>query len=81
MFDELEQDDANLEIDRDLTRIPAPIREDLSQDCIDMIQACLQIRPALRPDIEEMFTLPWFSGWQERADFEPGFRNEFDPDD
>ncbi|KAI9793221.1 MAG: hypothetical protein M1816_000642 [Peltula sp. TS41687] len=64
---------------------PLDVRENLSQDCADVLQATLNIFPLERPDVEELCTFPWFSGWQ--YDSEVDFTNpkmtpytEFCPD-
>lgn len=43
-------------------REPVDVRENLSQDCADVLQAALHIYPAERPNVEELCTFPWFNG-------------------
>ncbi|KAI9837325.1 MAG: hypothetical protein M1819_000399 [Sarea resinae] len=41
---------------------PLHVREDLSQDCADVLQAMLAIEPNDRPIINEIASFPWFQG-------------------
>lgn len=47
---------------------PVNVRENLSQDGSDMLQASLEVFPLSRPNVEELCTFPWFSGWQYDSD-------------
>ncbi|PLB38021.1 Protein kinase domain-containing protein [Aspergillus candidus] len=40
-----------------------PIREDLSQDCADMLRMTFEKDPPLRPTLTEMEAMPWFGQW------------------
>ncbi|KAJ6003354.1 hypothetical protein N7451_005901 [Penicillium sp. IBT 35674x] len=40
-----------------------PMREDLSQDCKDVLRHLLQRDPAKRPSLATLVTYPWFSQW------------------
>ncbi|KAJ5657269.1 uncharacterized protein N7484_000918 [Penicillium longicatenatum] len=55
-----------------------PIREDLSQDCKDVLRHLFQRDPAKRPSLEALVTYPWFSQWtyQNRIYVRP-FSQEF----
>ncbi|KAJ5772588.1 hypothetical protein N7520_003117 [Penicillium odoratum] len=55
-----------------------PIREDLSQDCKDVLRHLFQKDPAKRPSLETMTMYPWFSQWsyQNRV-YERPFSQDF----
>ncbi|KAJ6105002.1 hypothetical protein N7486_003691 [Penicillium sp. IBT 16267x] len=55
-----------------------PMREDLSQDCKDVLRHLFQRDPAKRPSLETLATYPWFSQWayQNRI-YERPFSQEF----
>lgn len=55
------------------TRYPLDVRENLSQDCSDLLQSSLNIWPLQRPSVEELCTFPWFNGWQYDSDVD--FKN------
>lgn len=40
-----------------------PIREDLSQDCVDMLRMMLHKQPMERATLEELCSVPWFGQW------------------
>ncbi|PLN74461.1 protein kinase-like protein [Aspergillus taichungensis] len=40
-----------------------PIREDLSQDCADMLRMAFEKMPEDRPTLTEMEAMPWFGQW------------------
>lgn len=46
---------------------PLPVREDLDQDLVDVLQALFVKDPLLRCDVRDLVTFPWFQGWQEDA--------------
>lgn len=60
---------------------PLDLRENLSQDCSDVLQASLNIFPHRRPNVEELCTFPWFNGWQYDADvdFTNPHMNPYEP--
>ncbi|KAJ5946935.1 hypothetical protein N7454_003774 [Penicillium verhagenii] len=55
-----------------------PIREDLSQDCKDVLRHLFQKDPAKRPSLETLASYPWFMQWahQNRV-YERPFSQEF----
>ena len=46
-----------------ILEFPVPVYERLSEDCKDALRAMLATNPAERVTLEELATLPWFSGW------------------
>jgi len=40
-----------------------PIREDLSQDCVDMLRMMLHKQPMERATLGELCSVPWFGQW------------------
>ncbi|KAH0544541.1 hypothetical protein FGG08_001313 [Glutinoglossum americanum] len=51
-----------------ILRLPVPINENLSEDCKDALRAMLQTNPEDRATLEDLITLPWFSGWYVDSD-------------
>lgn len=45
-----------------------PVREDLSQDCVDMLRMMLHKQPMERATLEELCSVPWFGQWAYQDD-------------
>lgn len=55
-----------------------PIREDLSQDCKDVLRHLLHRDPAKRPSLATLVTYPWFSQWtHQNRIYERPFSQDF----
>lgn len=45
-----------------------PVREDLSQDCVDLLKMMLHKQPMKRATLEELCSVPWFGQWAYQDD-------------
>jgi serine/threonine protein kinase len=44
------------------------VREDLSQDCVDVLRTMLERDPEQRPRLSELVSFPWFGQWAYHSD-------------